>query len=79
MVRAHVGEPKIMIKIEICSVNDVKSGKHSPIHMEFLRWQRENKLVKCKLSHDKRFVTFDEEQYFDEFVKTWTKVFRRLY
>ena len=68
-----------MIKVEICSVNEMKSGKHGPIHMEFLRWQKEHKQVKCKLSHDKRFVTFDEDKYFEQFSQLWKKTFRRLY
>ena len=68
-----------MIKIEICSLNEKKSGIQTKRHGDFLFWQMQNKSVKCTLSHDKMFVFFEEEAEFEKFKSTWKKPFRRLY
>jgi hypothetical protein len=68
-----------MIKIEICSINERKSGKQTRIHGDFLWWQSANKHIKCTLSHDKMYVFFEEEEEFEKFKSSWKKAFRRLY
>jgi hypothetical protein len=68
-----------MIKIEICSINDEKSGRRPRVHGDFLFWQMRNRNVKCTMSHDKMCVFFEEEEEFEKFKSTWNMPFRRLY
>lgn len=68
-----------MIKIEICSLTQEKSGLQPRIHGDFLFWQMQHKDIRCQLSHDKKYLFFDDEQEFEKFKLHWTKPFTRLY
>ena len=69
----------MLIKIEICSFTDFKGGKTGRIHGDFIFWQQKNRTVKCKLSHDKRYVLFDDEKEFEKFTSSWGKPWRKIY
>lgn len=68
-----------MIKLELVTISEKKALQYSKKHNAIRRWSQKYSWVKHRVSHDRNYIEFYDDEAFEKFKETYKETWRRLY